>query len=87
MQDRPKLQPRDIASALGSIPSPERQSAAEVVLSDDFNIDDYLDDLRRALIVKAMDQASGVKTRAAALLGMKHYQTLDAQIKRLKINI
>lgn len=85
MQDDPELQPQDIASAIGSIPSLQRQSATEVVLGGDFNIDDYLDDLRRSLLVKAMEQASGVKTRAAALLGMKHYQTLDAQLKRLGI--
>jgi len=32
-----------------------------------------------------MGEANGVKTKAAMLLGMKNYQTLDAQLKRLKV--
>ena len=33
-----------------------------------------------------MEEAQGVKIRAADLLGMKHYQTLDHQLKRLKVD-
>jgi len=32
-----------------------------------------------------MEEARGVKAHAARLLGMKNYQTLDAQLKRLKV--
>jgi len=32
-----------------------------------------------------MEEASGVKTKAAELLGMSSYQTLDAQMKRLGV--
>ena len=46
MQDAPELQPQDIASAIGSIPSLESKPVTEVVLGHGFNIDDYLDDLR-----------------------------------------
>ncbi|QDV40627.1 Nif-specific regulatory protein [Stieleria neptunia] len=40
---------------------------------------------REDLLRRAMDQAHGVKAKAAELLGMKHYQTLDAQLKRLGV--
>jgi transcriptional regulator with GAF, ATPase, and Fis domain len=33
-----------------------------------------------------MEKAKGVKAEAARLLGIKHYRTLDAQLKRLKID-
>jgi transcriptional regulator with GAF, ATPase, and Fis domain len=56
------------------------------MLGDGFNIDQYLDEIRMALLSQAMQQASGVKAKAASLLGMKHYQTLDAQLKRLGID-
>jgi hypothetical protein len=32
-----------------------------------------------------MTEAKGVKVKAAAMLGIKNYQTLDAQLKRLKV--
>jgi transcriptional regulator with GAF, ATPase, and Fis domain len=32
-----------------------------------------------------MIEANGVKAQAARLLGMPHYQTLDAQLKRLDL--
>ena len=85
MQDSPKLKPRDIASAIASAPSASSATASDVVLGDGFDIDEHLDDIRKVLLRRAMDQANGVKARAAELLGMKHYQTLDAQLKRLGV--
>jgi transcriptional regulator with GAF, ATPase, and Fis domain len=35
---------------------------------------------------RALDESNGNKTQAARLLGMKHYQTLDAQLKTLKVD-
>ena len=32
-----------------------------------------------------MEEAGGVKTKAAELLGIANYQTLDAQLKRLGV--
>ena len=85
MQDSPKLKPRDIASAIASAPSASTATASDVVLGDGFDIDEHLDDIRKVLLRRAMDQSHGVKARAAELLGMKHYQTLDAQLKRLGV--
>jgi len=36
---------------------------------------------------RAMEESAGVKTKAAELLGMSSYQTLDAQLKRLKVKV
>ena len=33
-----------------------------------------------------MDDSDGVLAKAARLLGLKHYQTLDAQMERLGID-
>jgi len=86
MQDAQKLKPQDIASAIASAPVLSPATATSVMLGDGFNIDQYLDEIRKALLSQAMQQASGVKAKAASLLGMKHYQTLDAQLKRLGID-
>ena len=85
MQDAPKLKPQDIASAIASTPASSSAAASEILLGDGFDIDEHLDEIRKVLLRRAMDQANGVKARAAELLGMKHYQTLDAQLKRLGI--
>jgi len=85
MQDSPTLKPKDIASTIASVSSPATNSVTEVVLGEGFNIEEYLDEIRKAILSQAMREASGVKAKAANLLGMKHYQTLDAQLKRLRI--
>ena len=87
MQDNKKLKPKDIASAIGSMPSMTSQKAStEVVLGDGFDIDSYLDEIHRTLLRRAMSQSGNVKKRAAELLGVKNYQTLDARLKRLNVN-
>lgn len=85
MQDSVKLKPADIAASIASVPSAIIAPASDIVLGDGFDIDEHLDDIRKVLLRRAMEQSGGVKTRAAELLGMKHYQTLDAQLKRLEI--
>ena len=37
--------------------------------------------------VRAMREAGNVKTKAAQLLGYKSYQTLAAQLERLKVEV
>ena len=60
-------------------------SEAMIPLGDGFHLEDHLTDLRRRYLIEAMRQAGGVKAVAARLLGMKHYQTLSAQLTRLNI--
>jgi len=48
-----------------------------------FDLEEHLSAIRKHYLSRAMDEARGVKTMAAKLLGLKSYQTLDAQLKRL----
>jgi transcriptional regulator with GAF, ATPase, and Fis domain len=54
-------------------------------LGQDFDLEEFLNDIRGKYLRMAMEEADGVKAKAARLLGMKNYQTLDAQLKRLAI--
>jgi transcriptional regulator with GAF, ATPase, and Fis domain len=86
MQDEEKLKPKDIAAAIASMPSvASRAASSEVALGDGFDIDEHLDEIHRTLLRRAMSQGGNVKKRAAELLGVKNYQTLDARLKRLGI--
>ena len=87
MQDNEKLKPKDIESAIGLMPSiTPKKGSSEVVLGDGFDIDEHLDEIHRTLLRRAMSQSGNVKKRAAELLGVKNYQTLDARLKRLGIS-
>ncbi len=55
-------------------------------LGDGFDLNEYLNTIHREYLQRAMEEAGGVKTKAAQLLGIKNYQTLDAQLKRLNVN-
>ena len=44
-----------------------------------------LQEIQRHYLRRAMEEAGRVKTRAAELLGIANYQTLDAQLKRLGV--
>lgn len=54
-------------------------------LGDDFNLEEHLNDIHRKYLARALEDAHGVKAEAARLLGIKNYQTLDAQLKRLGV--
>ena len=55
-------------------------------LGDGFSLEELLDSIHGHYLRRAMEEAKGVKARAAELLGLKHYQTLDQQLRRLKID-
>lgn len=75
----------DIAAAVATSPSKLPGFLATESIGDNFVLEKHLEEIHRSFLRLAMEQAAGVKTRAAALLGMKNYQTLDAQLKRLKV--
>ena len=75
----------DIASAVAEMPKTRESDAVNPELGGSFNLDDFLDGIRKSLLLKAMEEAKGNKTQAARLLGLKSYQALDAQLKRLEI--
>ena len=78
----------DLVAALGEMPGEDRSLAAllDRPLGDDFNLEEYLNDIHRQYLRRAMEEAKGVKAEAARRLGIKNYQTLDAQLKRLGVD-
>lgn len=77
------LEQADLAEALGETAKIEQSSPPVVSLGDGFNLTRYLESIQRELLERAMEEAKGVKTHAARLLGYANYQTLDAQLRRL----
>jgi DNA-binding NtrC family response regulator len=81
------LERGDLVAALGEMPEDNRHAAAVLnrPIGDGFDLELYLNDVQRSYLRRAMEDARGVKAKAARLLGMKNYQTLDAQLKRLQV--
>lgn len=81
------LERGDLLAALGEMPSENRSLAAVLdrPLGDGFDLEDYLNQIHRQYLRRAMEEANGVKVEAARLLGIRNYQTLDAQLKRLQV--
>jgi transcriptional regulator with PAS, ATPase and Fis domain len=74
----------DIKSAIADVPG-KRTGHFDYELGDGFCLQTLLEDIQRRYLERAMDESLGVKTKAAELLGMSSYQTLDAQLKRLRV--
>jgi transcriptional regulator with PAS, ATPase and Fis domain len=85
MADGDVLQRRDLIAAVADAPGREQEDPLQHSLGEGFILEDHLDDIHRRYLERAMSEAGGVKTKAAKLLGIKSYQTLDAQLKRLKV--
>lgn len=85
MADGDCIEKHDIRQALGAFPSPEKTNIMEQLLGGDFSLEDLLNSVQKHYLQRAMEEANGVKTKAAELLGIKNYQTLDARLKRLSI--
>jgi DNA-binding NtrC family response regulator len=87
LSDRPTLGKADLAAALGEMggvgPSP--LGTLDRPLGDGFDLEEHLNDIQRHYLRRAMEEAGGVKAEATRLLGMKNYQTLDNQLKRLRV--
>src|SRR5262249_1143061 len=84
MADGETLGRQGLAGAAGGLGDPDL-NALEQPLGDGFNLDEHLKVIQRHYLRRAMEEARGSKSRAARLLGMQHYQTLDAQLDRLKV--
>jgi DNA-binding NtrC family response regulator len=85
MADGEVIDRADITAATGELGDDTTLNVLEHPLGDDFNLEEHLNSIHRHYLRRAMEEARGNKTRAARLLGMKHYQTLDAQLDRLKV--
>lgn len=81
------LTPRDLLASMTTFSTARRSEPVwEQPLGDGFNLEEHLNEIRAGFLRRAMEETGGVKARAAKLLGIQNYQTLDAQLKRLHIN-
>jgi DNA-binding NtrC family response regulator len=78
---------QDIADAVAEVPGKPAVDPLEQPLGDGFSLTEYLEEMQRHYLLRAMREAAGVKTKAAQLLGYKNYQTLAAQLERLKVEV
>jgi transcriptional regulator with PAS, ATPase and Fis domain len=69
-------------------PKAARSDAGDVLgraLGDGFSLTALLDDVARQYLERAMKEAAGSKTKAAALVGFKNYQTLKNWLEKLEV--
>ena len=87
MSDKDELGANDLSAAIADMPTgrPSIDNPLELPLGDGFNLEKHLETIHRHFLQRAMREAAGVKAKAARLLGMQNYQTLDAQLKRLGV--
>lgn len=85
MADSDALEPDDLAAAIADVPRSAPTDVLGTPLGEGFSLERHLADVQRHFLRRAMAEARGSKTKAAKLLGMKHYQTLDAQLTRLGV--
>ncbi len=89
MTDSDEIAADDLRAAVSESPVgvSRREDALEVPLGDGFSLESHLETIQRHYLRRALIESNGVKARAARLLGMKNYQTLDAQIRRLGVEM
>jgi len=88
MSEKKIVQKEEIVSAISDVPgSRDKSDVLEHSLGDGFNLERHLEMVQVHYLQRAMKESGGTKTKAAKLLGIKNYQTLDAQIKRLKVKL
>jgi transcriptional regulator with PAS, ATPase and Fis domain len=80
-----KITENDIESALFKNPSPSK-SSPEREINNNFNIQDVIDENVRHYIEKALKQTGGNRTKAAEILGLSNYQTLNNWMKKYGIS-
>ena len=86
MTDGEAIDRRDVADAVAEVPGKPTIDLLEYPLGEGFSLEDHLEQIQRHYLKRAMEEAGGIKKRAADLLGYKNYQTLAAQLDRLEID-
>lgn len=79
--DGEALNLEDIQDSILKPPSTGRDPILERSLSDDFDINHVLDEVKRTYITRALDEANQNKSAAATLLGLSSHQTLTNWMK------
>ncbi len=85
MTDGDVIDQQDVAAAIDEVPGMSAVDLLDQPLGSGFSLTDFLEEIQRHYLRRAMMEAGGVKTKAAKLLGYGCYQTLAAQLERLKI--
>lgn len=85
MAEHDELTRADLEVTTASEPSVAETGSLDRALGGDFSLRRHLEKIQGEYLARAMQQAHGVKTEAARLLGYDNYQTLDAQLKRLRV--
>lgn len=78
---------QDVADAIAEVPGKPTVDLMEQPLGEGFILTDFLEEIQRHYLLRGMKESGGVKTKAAELLGYKNYQTLAAQLERLKVEV
>ncbi|SIR51407.1 sigma-54-dependent Fis family transcriptional regulator [Pseudacidovorax sp. RU35E] len=78
----PRIDAADAAAAILQ-PAQGRPSVLDRPLTPGFSLQDVLDEVSRSYITRALEQARGVKTAAARLVGLSSFQTLDNRMTQL----
>lgn len=86
MCDGDVLEAGDLAAATAEQQESEAKYVSDVPIGDGFSIKQHLEEVQRQFITRAMEESDGVLVKAAKLLGIDKYQTLDAQLKRLGVD-
>jgi len=87
MSDQDEIGAEDLTAAIAEMPTGRLSTGNpfELPLGDGFSLAQHLEAIHRHYLQRAMQEAHGVKSKAARLLGIHNYQTLDAQLKRLGV--
>jgi DNA-binding NtrC family response regulator len=85
MTEEEIIERRDLADALADFPGKPTIDLMELPLGEGFSLEQHLEEIQRHYLRRAMEEAGGVKRRAAELLGYRNYQTLAAQLDRLDV--
>ena len=81
----PVVEQRDVQQALLVRPQSGSERVLDQPLGDGFSLQDTLDSVARHYIGRALNDAGGVKTKAAELVGFKSYQRLTQWMDRLEV--
>lgn len=87
MTDGDAIDRQDVADAIAEVPGKPNLDLMEQPLGEGFVLPDFLEEIHRHYLMRGMKEAGGVKAKAAELLGYKNYQTLAAQLERLKVEL
>ena len=85
MAEHDELTRADLEVATPSQSSSAHAGSLDRALGGGFSLQRHLEGIQVEYLARAMQEAHGVKTDAARLLGYDNYQTLDSQLKRLRV--